>query len=237
MVDRKATVMRRPWSQAASRAAAAVMVALMLGVVQVSAAGPTPAQSVLPRSFQGARLRMALTELARTDPQIARTAMQANGRQTETVAVTSQDPHIYRVTYRFYRGALYEQAISYRPNRLPRGYDGLLDRLKQVYGRPVVENAEEYDLSRDIFSMRKTVWRDDATRIVLAEIRKLTDGREQFELVLTMTDLALELARDRSVQEQLRRKEQSVPIPLPDPQETSARTERPPEGEQLDALG
>ncbi|HXF93429.1 MAG TPA: hypothetical protein VNK46_11785 [Nitrospiraceae bacterium] len=227
--------MRCQWSQAASRAAAAAMVALILGVVQFSVAEPTPANSVLPRSFQGARLGMALTELVRTDPQIARTAVQANGRQTETVAVASQDPHIHRVTYRFYRGALYEQAISYRPNQLPRGYEGLLDRLKQVYGRPVVENAEEYDLSRDIFSMRRTVWRDDATRIVLAEIRKLTDGREQFELVLTMTDLALEQARDRTVQEQLRRKEQSIPIPLPDPRGTSARTARPPEGEQLDA--
>ncbi len=229
--------MRHQWSQAASRGIAAAMAALMLGVVQVLVAEPSPATSVLPRSFQGARLGMALTELARTAPQIARTALQASGRPTETVTVASQDPHIHRITYRFYRGALYEQAISYRPDQLPRGYDGLLDRLKQVYGHPVVENVEEYDLSRDIFSVRKTVWKDDATRIILAEIRRLTDGRERFELVLTMTDLALEQAREQTVQEQLRRKEQSVPIPLPDRQGASARTARPPEGDRLAASG
>jgi hypothetical protein len=208
-------------------AATVAVIALTLGVVQASLAEPTPAKSMLPRSFQGARLGMAMAELARTDPQIARTALQANGREMETVAVASQDPHVHRITYRFYRGALYEQAIYYRPDRVPRGYDGLLNRLKQVYGPPAAENMEDYDLSRDIFSARKTVWRDDATRIMLAEIRKLTDGRAQFELVLTMTDVSLDQARDQAAQEQLRRKELSVPIPLPDRQGASAHTARP----------
>ncbi len=208
---------------------------LTLEAAQVSAVEQSRTQSVLPRSFQGARLGMAMAELARTDPQIAKTALPSNGRQTDTVAVASRDSYIHRLVYRFYRGALYEQAISYRPDRVPRGYDGLLDRLKQVYGRPVAENMEDYDLSRDIFSTRKTVWRDDATRITLAEVRKLTDGREQFELVLTMTDLSLEQARDQAVQEQLRLKELSVPIPLPDQQGASAHTARPSEADRLGA--
>jgi hypothetical protein len=216
-------------------AATVAVMALTCGVIRVSAAEPTPAKSMLPRSFQGARLGMAMAELARTDPQIARTALQANGRQTETVAVASQDPHIHRITYRFYRGVLYEQAISYRPDHVPRGYEGLLNRLKQVYGRPAAENMEDYDLSRDIFSARKTVWRDDVTRITLAEVRKLTDGREQFELVLTMTDVSLEQARDQEAQEQLRRKELSVPIPLPDRHGASAHTARPSEADRLAA--
>jgi ribosome-binding protein aMBF1 (putative translation factor) len=176
---------------------------------------------------------MAMAELARTDPQIAKTALLSNARQTETVTMASRDPHIHRLVYRFYRGALYELAISYRPDRVPRGYDGLLDRLKQDYGRPVAENIEDFDLSRDIFSTKKTVWRDDATRITLAEVRKLTDGREQLELVLTMTDLSLEQARDQAVQEQLRRKELSVPIPLPDRQGASPHTARPSEADRL----
>lgn len=138
---------------------AASMSALMLafGVTQVSAVEQSRTKSILPRSFQGARLGMAMAELARTDPQISKTVLPSNSRQTNTVTVPSPDPYIHRVVYRFYRGVLYEQAISYRPDRVPRGYDGLLDRLKQVYGRPVAENMEDYDLSRDIFSARKTV--------------------------------------------------------------------------------
>lgn len=70
---------------------------------------------------------------------------------------------------------------------------------------------------------------------MLAEVRKLTDGREQFELVLTMTDLSLEQARDQAVEAQIQQKQMSVPIPLPDRQRASAQTARPPEANEAGA--
>lgn len=118
--------------------------------------------------------------------------------------------------YRFYRGALYEQAIYYKRERLPRGYAGLVERLREVYGRPAAEDLLEFDPSPDVISSQKTMWKDKHTRIALAELRKMREGREQYELVLTMTDLGLERAREQAEEALLREKEMHVPIPLPD---------------------
>ena len=180
----------------------------------------TSQEERLPRGFQKARLGMAMEELLRLDPQTV-SAKQLKGQTTDPSAVvTSKDPYVHHIEYRFYRGRLYEQAIYYKRDRLPRGYTGLVDRLREVYGRPASENLLDFDPTPDSLSSQKTVWKDKHTRIALAEFRKMREGREYYELVLTMTDLALEQGREQAEEALLREKEMRVPIPLPDGQRT-----------------
>lgn len=178
----------------------------------------------LPRTFLKARLGMAMEELIRVDPQLARTAQSSWETQSRVVRMPSPDPYIAHMEYRFFRGGLYEQTIYYKRDRVPRGYAGLSERLRAAYGKPVAEDFLDFDPSPEILSTQKTIWKDDATRITLAEHRKMREGKEYYELVLTMTDLALERSWEEAEQARLQQKESRVPIPLPDRQQSLKRT-------------
>lgn len=170
----------------------------------------------LPRQFQKARLGMAMEELVRVEPQLVHVKPFKEKRLVQSVTVPAKDPYLDHLEYRFYRGRLFEEAVYYKRDRLPRGYAGLVDRLRELYGRPVSEDLIEFDPAPDSISSQKTVWKDARTRIALAEHRKMREGQEYYELVLTMTDLALEQAREQEEDALLREKERRVPIPLPD---------------------
>jgi len=170
----------------------------------------------LPREFHKARLGMAMEELVQLAPQAVKSGQDPGKPSERAVRVPSKDPYVQYSEYRFFDGRLYEQAIYYRRNRIPRGYPGLVDRLREVYGRPAREDVQEWDPDADSLSSQKTVWKDASTRIALAELRKMREGREYYELVLTMTDLGLEEARERAADARIRAKAMQVPIPLPD---------------------
>lgn len=161
---------------------------------------------------------MAMEELVRIDPQAVHAKPFKDKPLVQSVTVAGKDPYLDHIEYRLYQGRLYEQAIYYKRDRLPRGYAGLADRLRALYGRPASENLLEFDPAPDSISSQKTTWKDKRTRIALAELRKMRDGREYHELVLTLTDLALEQARDQAEEALLREKELRVPVPLPDAQ-------------------
>ncbi|HSE57735.1 MAG TPA: hypothetical protein VLA99_03455 [Nitrospiraceae bacterium] len=168
----------------------------------------------LPRSFQGVRLGMPRHDLAAAASDIGRAAVEAGERGQRSFAVLPNDRHLRRIEYRFYRNALHEMAIHYNLERIPLGHEGLLARLKESYGEPVAERIEEFDPRPDVFSVKKTVWKDERTLIALAEVRKVREGTESYDLVLTMTDRALQEAYEREQEERRRRQLLGVPIPL-----------------------
>lgn len=178
----------------------------------------------LPRSFQGARLGMSQYDLMAIAPELGHTALATNRPLHRTLVVPSKDPHLRRVEYRFYHGVLRELAIYYKRDRVPRGYEGLLARLKETYGQPVAENVEEYDPRQDVFSVKKTVWRDQATTSVLAESRKMREGQEVYDLILTMTDLDLQQAYEQDQERRRRQQELRIPIPLSEQQTQKNQT-------------
>lgn len=206
---------------------AAVIVLLMIVVwarLAMAHGNNDMGRITLPRTFLKARLGMAMEELIRVDPQLARTAQTSVGTQSRFVRVPSPDPHINHMEYRFFRGSLSEQSIYYKRHRVPRGYAGLVDRLRAIYGKAVAEDFIEFDPSPEILSTQKTIWNDGSTRITLAELRKMREGKEYYELVLTMTDLALERSWKEAEQARFQQHESRVPIPVPDRQESFNRT-------------
>ncbi|HEX2056117.1 MAG TPA: hypothetical protein VHF07_06470 [Nitrospiraceae bacterium] len=182
-------------------------------------------QISLPRSFQGARLGMTHSELSAVVPEVQKLASGPGRRPSRTVVVsTKRDAYVERVEYRFFQGALKDLVIHYKKDRLPRGYDSLLDKLKKSYGAPVAQNILEYDPRADVFSVKKTVWRDDATEIVLSERQRMQQGEEIPEVVVTMTDRALQEVSERLEEERRRKQELAVPVPLENPSHYGPRS-------------
>ncbi|MEX5283240.1 MAG: hypothetical protein NW700_16915 [Nitrospiraceae bacterium] len=174
----------------------------------------TEVKRALPRSFQGVRLGMPRHELVAAASDRGRTAVAGDERGQRSLAVLPNDRHLRRIEYRFYRNALQEMAIHYNLERIPLGHEGLLARLKESYGEPVAEQVEEFDPRPDVFSVKKTVWKDERTLIALAEVRKVREGTESYDLVLTMTDRALQQAYEREQEQRRRRQLREIPIPL-----------------------
>jgi hypothetical protein len=171
----------------------------------------------LPRSFEGARLGMTRRQLSVAVPEVGKVSSKTGRHKIDTiVASASGNPYVSRIEYRFFQGALQDIVIHYNGNRIPRGYEGLLDKLKGSYGRPAVHNMVEYDPKADVFFVKKTVWKDDTTAIVLSDQRRMWRGEEVSEIMVTMTDLALQEASQRQEDERRRKQEFAVPIPLED---------------------
>jgi hypothetical protein len=171
----------------------------------------------LPRSFQGARLGMTRYELSAVVPEAGKISSKAGHQASRAVLVSAgRDSYVRRIEYRFYQGTLQELAIYYKYDRIPRGYEGLLDKLKKSYGRPFVQNVQEYDPRADIFAVKKTVWKDDATAITLSELRRIREGEEVYDVVVTMTDVALQQAYEQREEERRREQELAIPVPLND---------------------
>jgi hypothetical protein len=187
---------------------------LLLGVAQLGIAGDQVQPRDLPRVFQQAKLGMTLGELLRLKPDIA--ISKRTNFATVTLIATPSDRYVQRVVYRFHEGTLYEIAIRYRPDRLQHGASGLLARLKEQYGAPIVDRVEEVDFDSSDINRRRTVWQDARTKITLLEREYLRDGNQAMEITLTMTDLALQRLRDEAQEQQVHRKMQEVPIPQPE---------------------
>jgi hypothetical protein len=179
------------------------------------AAQEAPQSMVLPRSFQGARLGMTLSELVHVLPDAKRVSLDQRDRAHRTVVIPSKDRYIQRVEYRFYNDQLREVAIYYTAGEIPGGLERLRARLQETYGKPAIEDQTEYDIGPNIASVKKTVWSDTATTSVLTQTLKVNQGRELYDLVVTITDHALQQLLEKD-QDQYRRQELlRVPIPLP----------------------
>ena len=186
------------------------IVGMLLGILTApGGAAQETTEAALPRSFQGARLGMALSDLVAIAPDANRVSLGRRDPFQRTVVVPSKDRYLRRIEYRFYNDHLRELAIHYHSNEVPGGYQRLLERLTEAYGKPIVLDEQEgYGL------VRKTVWKDRATRSSLVESRKLIDDKR--ELILTITDLALQQAFEEDQEHRRRQRELSIPIPLPD---------------------
>jgi hypothetical protein len=186
-----------------------------LVLLNLAASGTAGAPDrVLPRAFQQARLEMTFDELIRLKPELAKTKR----RNLATVSVlqtTPADPFVERIRYRFHRATLYEIEIRYHADRLPKGTEGLLTRLKESYGDPDVDRVDELDIDLNEIRRHRTVWQDAETRITLLEREYWRDGNKTLEVTLIMTDLKLARLRDVDQEEQARRKMEEIPIPLP----------------------
>jgi len=190
---------------------------LLLGnfAVPGMAAQEDTKETALPRSFQGARLGMTLSEFVSLVPDAKRVSLNRGDRVQRTIVIPSKEHPIRHVEYRFYNDHLRELAIHYTYNEVPGGFTVLRQRLQETYGEPTVAEQTEYDTGPNIASVKKTVWKDDATMSVLAQFLKLSQGQERYDLVLTITDRDLQQMFEKD-QEQRRREETlRIPIPLP----------------------
>ncbi len=188
-----------------------LLLALMSG--EGSVAAETTIQP-LPRTFDGVRLGIRAEQLARLQPGIS--PRPTPGRHGHVLVAPSSDPRIQRLEYRFHTGSLYELRILYNPERLPGGKAALLRRLKELYGRPAVDGLEEYDTGPLTLSQKRTVWEDDATRVSVIERRKLVEAEYRTEVLLVVADRELERQHLEAVEEERRRREENIPIPMPD---------------------
>ncbi len=197
-----------------------LMMGLLLGNVATPslAAQEDTSKPVLPRSFQGARLGMTLSELTAAVPDAKKVSLNRRDPTQRTVVMPSKDRFIQRVEYRFYHDRLREMAIYYTSDEVPGGFERLRARLRETYGEPAVKEQTEYGAGPNIVSIKKTVWKDRATQSVLAQSHKMYDaGRESYDLILAMTDFDLQQMYEQEQEQRRRQEELKVPIPLPDP--------------------
>ena len=195
-------------------------IGLLLGSLAVPgiAAQEYTKETTLPRSFQGARLGMTLSELTTAVPDAKKVSLNRRDAAQRTVVIPSKDHAIQRVEYRFYNDRLRELAIYYTYGEVPGGFERLRERLQETYGEPAVIDQTEYDSSpnTNIVSVKKTVWKDHATMSVLAQSHKMYQGRELYDLILTITDFDLQQRFEQEQEQRRRQEELKVPIPLPD---------------------
>ncbi|HEX6725886.1 MAG TPA: hypothetical protein VF078_00945 [Nitrospira sp.] len=193
---------------------------LMVGLLVGTLAGPGIAaqddmkEVMLPRSFQGARLGMTVSELVAVVPDANRVSLNRREQAQRTVIIPSKDRYLQRVEYRFYNDRLRELAIHYTYGEVPGGYKRLRQRLQEANGKPTAVDEIDHDAGLNIVSVKKTVWKDLATMARLTESRKIIDDRR--ELVLTITDLNLQQAFEEDQEHRRRQRELSIPIPLSD---------------------
>lgn len=192
------------------------MVGLLLGSLAVPgiAAQDVAREAALPRAFQGASLGMPLSDFAAVVPEAKRVSLARRDQTQRTVVVPSKDRFLQRVEYRFSDDQLRELVIHYNPSEVPGGYQRLLERLRESYGKPIAENLQEYDSGPDVVLVKKTVWKDHATMASLTESRKMFDDRR--ELILTITDRNLQQAFEEDQEHRRRQRELSIPVPTSD---------------------
>jgi hypothetical protein len=201
---------------------AALRMMLTVGLLLGSLAEPGIAaqentkETALPRSFQGARLGMTLSELVAVVPDAKKVSLNRHDQAQRTVVIPSKDRFIQRVEYRFYNDRLRELAIYYTYGEVPGGFKRLRQRLQEAYGKPAVVDQTDYDAGPNIVSVKKTVWKDGATMSALAQSHKMYQGRELYDLILTITDLDLQHIFEQDQEHRRRQEELRLPIPLPE---------------------
>ena len=201
---------------------AALGMMLAIGLLLGNLASPAIAaqeytkERMLPRSFQGVRLGMTLSELTTAVLDAKKVSLNRRDPAQHTVVIPSKDHAIQRVEYRFYNDRLRELAIYYTYGEVPGGFERLRERLQATYGEPAVADQTEYDTGPNIVSVKKTVWKDQATMSVLTQSHKMYHGRERYDLSLTITDSDLQQMLEQEQEQRRRQEELKVPIPLPD---------------------
>lgn len=168
--------------------------------------------TALPRAFQSAQLGMTLSDFVAVVPEAKRVSLGGHDQADRTVVVSSKDQPLQHIEYRFSNDRLREFVIHYVYGEVPGGYSGLLEKLRESYGKPISQNLQEYYTKPEAFSQKKTVWKDRATMASLTETRKMNGDKR--ELILTITDLHPQ--RTSEVDQERRIQELSIPIPLPD---------------------
>lgn len=191
-----------------------VMLCMVVGFLAVPgiAAEGVSTDAALPRAFQGAQLGMTLSEFAAVAPEAKGVSLGGRDQAERTVVIPSKDRPLQRIEYRFYDDRLREVVIHYHHNEVPGGYPGLLEKLRESYGKPMSQNLHEYYTKPEAFSEKKTVWKDHATMASLTETRKMNGDKR--ELILAITDLTPQQASEED--QKRRQQELSIPIPLPD---------------------
>ncbi len=191
-----------------------VMLCLVVGflVAPGIAAEGVPTDATLPRAFQSAQLGMTLSEFAAVVPEAKRASLGGRDQAERTVVISSKDRPLQRIEYRFYDDRLREIVIHYYHGEVPGGYPGLLEQLRESYGKPVSQNLQEHYTKPEAFSQKTTVWKNQTTMASLTETRKMNG--DQRELILAITDRN---PQQTSKEDQNRRQQElSIPIPLPD---------------------
>jgi hypothetical protein len=190
------------------------LVGLLVGTMAVPgiAAQDAEKKAALPRAFQSAQLGMTLSEFATVVPEAKRVSLGGRDQAERTVVVPSKDRPLQRIEYRFSNDQLREFVIHYDYGEVPGGYPGLLQNLRESYGKPISQNLQEYYTKPEAFSQKTTVWKDRATMATLTETRKLNGDKR--ELILTITDFSPQ--RISEVDQERRKEELNIPIPLPD---------------------
>jgi len=176
------------------------------------AAESVPTDAALPRAFQGAQLGMTLSEFAAVVPEAKQVSLGGRDQAERTVVVSSKERPLQRIEYRFYDDRLREIVIHYHHGEVPGGYPGLLEKLRESYGKPMSQNLQEHYTKPEAFSQKTTVWKDQTTTASLTETRKMNG--DQRELTLAITDRNPQQASKED--QERRQQELSVPIPLPD---------------------
>ncbi len=191
-----------------------VMICFVVGFFAVPgiAAESVPTDAALPRAFQGAQLGMTLSEFAAVVPEAKRVALGGRDQAERTVVVSSKDRSLQRIEYRFYDDRLREIVIHYNHGEVPGGYPGLLETLRESYGKPISQNLQEHYTKPEAFSQKTTVWKDQTTMASLTETRKMNGDKR--ELILAITDRNPQLVSKED--QEHRQQELSIPIPLPD---------------------
>lgn len=123
-----------------------VMFCVVVGFLAVPglAAQDGAKDAALPRTFQGVSLGMPLSDFVAVVPDAKRVSLARGDQSQRTVVVPSKDRYIQRVEYRFYNDRLREMTIHYNAGKVPGGYQRLLERLQESYGKPIEENLGEY---------------------------------------------------------------------------------------------
>ena len=191
---------------------------LLLGVLVTPgiAAQDGTDETVLPRDFQGARLGMSLSDFVAIVPEANRISRGGHDPMQRTVVVPSKDRYLQRMEYRFYKNRLRELVIYYKADKVPGGYERLLERLSESYGKSLGTDLRIIEDGRGSYAtlVKKTSWKDRATMASLIESHKITE--ERGDLMLTITDLGLQQAFEQDQEHRRRQRELSIPLPLPD---------------------
>jgi hypothetical protein len=134
--------------------------------------------------------------------------------ERDMIVASGDDQYIKRVEHKFYNGSLYSLQTYYRQDRIPGGVEALAGRLKEAYGRPVVDGTVDFSPAPGVLSEKRTVWTDGRTEIALIE--REPDIEAAPEVLLMMTDVLLAQKKEEARLDQQRKQIKDVPIPMPE---------------------
>lgn len=199
------------------RLSIAVLLAFVVLGPLMNGAVSAEATHVLPRAFDKAHLGMGLVDLHGSHPGQTRVES-SQPRSTVHVVDRPKDPYVRRVEYDFYNGRLAEITIMYKPDMLKGKVESFINRLRQTYGSPQATEGPQLAVAGDVYAEKKTHWSDPQTRVTLIERNGHVD--DDPEIVLVLTDRALN--QEREIAKKRQKEEDASKIPIPVPSTSSA---------------